>query len=160
MKQLRISITFVAIACIAAWGYLRRPYSPTEDLPTVAYSCFQISDPAEGTKLAEEARRWPDLTAVSFNENSGLLVVSRLETTPEPDIQKRLQAQSKALIVPKFFPEPEGPKCPVPFKTLAELPGYLLKTGLATAFMLFISFLMPLFQTLNKHHYRFLNQTN
>jgi hypothetical protein len=132
MRIFRFSIALIALSCLAGWLWLRKPYSPTDELPAVAYTAFnvEVPDSVAGLSLAKAARGWKGVTASTFNPASGLLVVSHTAKTSERDLMGRLQILSSKPVSKKIFPEPVGAKCPVPQAALAALPNWLLGAGI------------------------------
>ena len=135
MQVFRFSLAVFAFFCLAGWLWLRKPYSPTQDLPAVAYTAFEIKVPTEkaGLSLAQAARGWKGVTASTFSPASGLLVISHTTEVSEQKLQGNLEILSSKPVSKKVFPEPSGPKCPVPQAALAALPNWLLGAGIAMA---------------------------
>lgn len=119
--------------CLVTWLYLRPAYSPTQSLDPVAYTAFSISPPTEvaGYALAQAVRGWQGVTASTYNHQSGLLVICHTEKAPEASLLDRLQILSATKVSKKVFPEPVGPKCPVPQAAFAALPTGFLLLGMA-----------------------------
>lgn len=140
MRYFQYSLAVFALAALAGWLFLRKPYSPTQELPLVAYTAFEVEAPTEqaGHSLAQAARGWKGVTASTYNPGSGLLVLSHTEAASAQDLQSRLQVLSAKKVSQKTFPEPIGPKCPVPQAALAALPNWFLGAGItfSLAFML------------------------
>lgn len=132
MRFLRFSIAVFALVCLAGWFLLRQPYSPTQELQAVSYTAFNVvvPDSIAGFSLAQAARGWEGVTASTFNPASGLLVVSHTAKITERDLLGHLQILSSKPVSKKNFPEPVGAKCPVPQAALANLPNWLLGTGI------------------------------
>lgn len=132
MRFSQISLGIVALFCLAGWLWLRKPYSPTQDLPAVSYTAFTVETPdsVAGQALAQAARGWNGVTASTYNHTSGLLVLSHTAVLSETDLQGRIQILSSGAVSKKVFPEPTGAKCPVPQEALAALPYWLLGIGI------------------------------
>lgn len=133
MRLFRFSIAVFALGCLAGWLQLRKPYSPTEALPAVSYTAFnvEVPDSVAGLALAQAARGWEGVTASVYNPNSGLLVISHTQEISERDLLGHLQILSSKPVSKKVFPEPVGAKCPVPQAALSALPNWLLGAGLS-----------------------------
>ncbi len=133
MRFFRISLAVFALLCLAGWLWLRQPYSPTQDLPPVSFTAFEVIVPNEtaGDALARAAHSWKGVTASTYNPASGLLVVSHTAAISEKTLQSQLQILTPKPVSKKVFPEPSGPKCPVPQEALAALPGWFLGAGIA-----------------------------
>jgi hypothetical protein len=134
MRVVRITLAASALLFLSGWLWLRPPYSPTQTIPPVSYTAFEVQVGTEqaGVALAQAARGWKGVTASTFNPSSGLLVLSHTEEASVRDLQGRLQILSSAPVSKKVFPEPAGAKCPVPQATIAALPFWLLGLGLTT----------------------------
>ena len=134
MRFFRFSLAAVALLCLSAWLWLRKPYSPTDDLPAVSYTAFNVTvpDSVAGFALAQAARGWTGVTASTFNTGSGLLVLSYTKEATEEDLLSHLQLLTSKPVSKKVFPEPTGRKCPVPQAAIAAIPTWLLGTGVLT----------------------------
>lgn len=143
MQIARIALGLIALVCLGGWLWLRKPYSPTDELPAVAYTAFEVEvpDSTAGIWLAKAARGWQGVTASTYNPSSGLLVLSHLESISVQELQSQLQILSSRRVSKKVFPEPSGAKCPVPQAALAALPSWLLGLGLLFG----LGFLLPFF---------------
>jgi len=143
MKFLRVLLACLSLVCLAAWLWLRQPYSPTQELPPVLITAFEVAapSPAEGEALSALAQTWRGVTAASYNPASQLLVLTHEEAMAPTDLLTQLQAQTAVAVSQKIFPAPLGPKCPVPQAALTALPGYLLAGGLGATFLFALSFL-------------------
>lgn len=132
MKRMQILLFVLAVLCLASWLGMRKPYSPSDDLPMVTYQAFDVQgiDLKAGETLAEKARQWPGVTAVTFNPSSALLVLSFTNVTNEPELLGKIQAGTSVAVSKKIFPAPSGPQCPVPMSLIAAFPGYLFWAGL------------------------------
>lgn len=143
MKSVRYIVATCSVLCLAGWGWLHKPYSPTDDLPNVAYSAYEVATPSEeaGNALANAVMTWNGVTASTFNQQSGLIVVSHYLTLDAETIRRQIQNLSSCPVTLKEFPELPGPKCPVPARALIMLPGWLLSgaIGFGICFLL-ISF--------------------
>lgn len=144
MRIIRFSIALIALSCLAGWFWLRKPYSPTQELQAVSYTAFNVvvPDSTAGLSLAQAARGWEGVTASTFNPKSSLLVVSHTQALPERELLGKLQILSSKPVSKKLFPEPVGPKCPVPQAALASLPNWLLGSGIVLGLgFIWLSFL-------------------
>ncbi len=132
MRLFQYSLAVFALLSLAGWLWLRQPYSPTQDLPAVSYTAFEVFAPTDqaGFALAQAARNWQGITASTYAPASGLLVVSHTTELSEQDLQGRLQILCSKPISKKNFPELAGPKCPVPQAALAALPNWFLGIGI------------------------------
>lgn len=142
MRVLRISLLLISCACLAGWWILHRPYSPSQDLPLVSLTAFEVNVPSveAGNALARAARLWNGVTAASYNAQSGLVAVSHTQQLTINELQGRLQVLLPHPVSQKIFPEPTGPKCPVPMAAVEALPLGLLLLGMGsglTALLLF-----------------------
>lgn len=145
MQFFRAFLALASLACIAGWLWLRKPYSPSQDLPLVAITAFTANAPTPeaGQSLADATKGWHGVTASTYNPASDLLVLTHWTSVKEEDLQSRLQTLASQRIERKIFPEPAGAKCPVPQEALAALPGWLLGLGLLSA----LAFLLSLADT-------------
>lgn len=144
MKIVRYIIASLSILCFAGWLWMRKPYSPTDDLPHVAYTAYEVSTPNEaaGNALAESAMTWNGVTASTFNPQSRLIVISHYLTLDEETIRRQLQVLSSRPVSIRDFPEQPGPRCPVPARALIMLPGWLLSAAIGSGCcLLLITFL-------------------
>lgn len=143
MSTLRFSMAALSLLFFAGWYWLHKPYSPTDDLPPVAYTAFEIHPPSDkaGELLADAARSWKGVTACTFNATSRLLVLSHETTLTEKELQGRLAILSSKTVSKKTFPEPTGPKCPVPQDAIAAIPGWLLGGAVISALGFLLTFL-------------------
>jgi len=141
MQFFRAFLALVSLSCLAGWFSLRKPYSPSQDLPPVTITAFTANAPSPeaGQSLADAARSWQGVTASTYNPTSDLLALTHWTSVKENDLQSRLQMLAGQRIERKIFPEPSGAKCPVPQETLAALPGWLLGLGLLSAFAFLLS---------------------
>lgn len=142
MKKLRLFAAAVALLGFAGWLSLRKPHSPTDDLPGVAFAAFQISatSPAAGQSLAAAAACWPGVRAATYNPASDVLAVIFTEKTDAPSLQSKLSEQAKHPVPLKNFEAPDGPKCPVPASAIAAAPSFLLGVGMAAAGLWLLTF--------------------
>lgn len=143
MKILRVFLAVSALFCLGGWVWLHKPYSPSDDLPGVLYTAYELENPAGGNELAGTARAWKGITAVSFNPISSLIVLSHHADIPVENLRERLQSNTSGRVQLKIFPEYAGPKCPVPQEALAALPVFLLKTGIAASLAFLLLFFWP-----------------
>jgi hypothetical protein len=141
MQFFRAFLALVSLACFAGWLSLRKPYSPSQDLPPVTITAFSANAPSSeaGQSLADAARGWQGVTASTYNPASDLLVLTHWTSVKEVDLQSGLQTLARQRIERKVFPEPAGAKCPVPQEALAALPGWLLGLGLLSALAFLLS---------------------
>ena len=128
----RFSFALIALICLTGWIWLRKPYSPTQELPAVVYTAYnvEVPDTIAGIALARAARGWQGVTASTYNPGSSLLVLSHTTNISAQALLARIQILSPNPVSIKVFPEPVGPKCPVPQAALAALPNWLLGMGL------------------------------
>lgn len=131
MRTVQIFTASLSLLCLAGWLWQRKPYSPTDELPPVAYSAFELNPPtvAAGVALATAARGWEGVTATVFDSVSRLLVISHELVLPVSDLESRLSILTSQTIVQKKFPAPVGPQCPVPSGLLAVIPAVLAGVG-------------------------------
>lgn len=131
MRTVQIFTASLSLLCLAGWLWLRKPYSPTDDLPPVVYTAFEIDPPTTeaGMALAKAARGWQGVTATVFDSVSRLLVVSHELVLPVSALESRLSILTNKTIQQKKFPEPVGAQCPVPSGMIAAIPGILAMTG-------------------------------
>lgn len=143
MKLFRIALAALTALGFGAWFWLRQPYSPTQDLPAISLTAFNLasSDPELGQWLALQARTWPGVTASTYNPVSQLIVLAHTETQEISDLQQQLQAFSSVQVSQKIFPEPSGPKCPVPQSALATVPTLCLAVASMAALLLTLTFM-------------------
>ncbi|AEE54065.1 hypothetical protein Halhy_6245 [Haliscomenobacter hydrossis DSM 1100] len=152
MRKIQVLLLVLAVVCLAAWIGLRKPYSPSDDLPLVTYTAFDVKgiSTAEGETLAQRTRQWPGITATTFNPASGLLVLSYTNALTENALLAKLQANTSTPINKKVFEKPAGPACPVPMSLIAAFPGYLFWAGLLFMGSLVLSlFMLPMQKRLN-----------
>lgn len=142
MKKLRLFAAAAAMLGFAGWLSLRKPHSPTDELPGVAFAAFQISatSPAAGQSLAATAACWPGVRAATYNPTSDVLAVIFTEKTDAPSLQSKLSEQAKHPVLAKNFEAPAGPKCPVPVSAIAAAPSFLLGVGMAAAGLWLLTF--------------------
>ena len=145
MKKIQVLLLVLAIVCLSAWIGLRKPYSPSDDLPLVTYTAFDVKgiSVAAGEALAQRTRNWSGITATTFNPASGLLVLSYTNAFTENSLLAKLQANTDTPISKKVFEKPAGPACPVPMSLIAAFPGYLFWAGLLFTGSLLLSLFMP-----------------
>lgn len=148
MRKIHLLLLVLATVCLGAWMGMRKPYSPSDDLPLVTYQAFDvagISDEA-GEALAQRARQWPGITATTFNPNSDLLVLSYTEEQSEATLLSKLQASTRIAVSKKTFEKPAGPECPVPMSLIVAFPTYLFWAGVLFSACLVLSFYFLPFQ--------------
>lgn len=152
MKRTRILLFFLAISTGFGWFSLRKPHSPTDDLPmiTVAAYEFQKIETARGRSVAEEARQWPGVTAATFNEGSQLLGVTFTGEISEKNLLEKLGAAAAAPVARKVFTEPTGAKCPVPTAVFAKIPIWLGWLSGLFSMLLLLTFLSKFFRKKEK----------
>lgn len=133
MRFSRYFLAGLSVLCLSVGLSLQPPYSPTQELPPVAYTAFEVSAPSEsaGKALAQAALGWPGVTAGSYNSGSGLLVISHTKQASVSTLQQQLHLLSGKPVNIKTFPEQMGPKCPVPLAALAAVPRCLIAIGVA-----------------------------
>ena len=104
-----------------------------DDLPPIQFTSLQLhfKQQGAGKALAAQVRQWPEVSAASFNDVSGLLVVVHTHALPQTELIQRVAAKAQQKASIKVF-EASGPQCPVPAEFLYRLPGYLLWFGIAT----------------------------
>lgn len=148
MKKMQILLFVLAVLCLASWLGMRKPYSPSDDLPMVAYQAFDVKGipTDEGETLAQKARQWPGITAVTFNPSSELLVLSFTNATNDQELLSKIQANATVAVSKKVFPKPDGPACPVPMSLIVAFPTYLFWAGTVLASIWLISLFVQPFQ--------------
>ncbi|HLP92525.1 MAG TPA: hypothetical protein VK168_00735 [Saprospiraceae bacterium] len=144
MRKLSFFLVLTSLLCFTGWLRVATPYSPSQDLPLISITAFEVHAPDEsaGQALAQAARGWQGVTAATYNVHSGLLVLSHTLDQSAANLQSRIDILSPQPVSIKVFPEPAGAKCPVPASALAVLPAILLGGSVVTlilAIMLFIS---------------------
>lgn len=142
MRKIHLLLLVLTMVCLGAWVGMRKPYSPSDDLPLVTYQAFDvagISDEA-GEALAQKVRQWPGITATTFNPISDLLVLSYTEEQSEAALLSKLQANSSVALSKKTFEKPAGPACPVPMSLIVAFPTYLFWAGVFFSICLLLSF--------------------
>jgi hypothetical protein len=154
LKKLRITLGIIALCAFAAWGMLRKPYSPSDNLPRVYYPAFEVAgmDAVSGKRLARTVSTWNGITAAAYNPQSGLLSVACTEGTDEAALIQNLQNKAGTPVSKKIFQEPAGPKCPVPLDIVMQLPHYMLLLGYLTAVLALFTFIPSLVKTHNTVH--------
>ncbi|MCB9306548.1 MAG: hypothetical protein H6565_08130 [Lewinellaceae bacterium] len=135
MKKTRFILSLITMLCLAGWAWLRKPYSPSQELEPIVLTAFDIhaDRPAGGYALAEAAAGWRGVTASSYNPASGLLALAHTSSVTPRDLTSRLKVLTPRPVSIKSFPEPAGTSCPVPAAALATLPGWLLGAGIFSA---------------------------
>lgn len=135
MKKLRLSSLVLALLGFAGWLALRKPHSPTDDLPGVAFAAFEVraESPKHGQSLAESAACWKGVRAATYNPESDVLAVIFTEATDAPSVQAKLAEHIGHAVPSKNFEAPAGPQCPVPLSAIAAVPSFLLGMGMAAA---------------------------
>jgi len=138
MRVLKIFLAGVSLCGLLGWAWLRKPYSPTDDLEPVSYTAFEVSVPnvEAGFCLAEAVGQWPGVTATAYNPNSGLLAVSHTAIATEQWLMVKLALHTGSPVHKREFVEASGPQCPVPHEFLAYLPQASLVMGLFSAALL------------------------
>lgn len=118
--MLRFTFLLLSLLLFIAWWLNRRPVSPTDSLPAVAYAAFSVDIPTSraGQSLAQAARQWPGVTASTFNEISGLIVLIHTTDTDAGALRNRLEELAAGPVLPKQFAPAKGPQCPVPHDML------------------------------------------
>lgn len=148
MRKIHLLLLVLAVVCLGAWMGLRKPYSPSDDLPLVTYQAFNVADISDeaGEALAQNVREWPGITATTFNPSSDLLVLSYTEEYTEAALLAKIQGISSVAVSKKTFEKPAGPECPVPMSLIVAFPTYLFWTGVFFSACLLISFYILPFQ--------------
>ncbi|MCB0576747.1 MAG: hypothetical protein KDC61_19465, partial [Saprospiraceae bacterium] len=121
MKKTRFILSLITMLCLAGWAWLRKPYSPSQELEPIVLTAFDIhaDRPAGGYALAEAAAGWRGVTASSYNPASGLLALAHTSSVTPRDLTSRLKVLTPRPVSIKSFPEPAGTSCPVPAAALA-----------------------------------------
>lgn len=148
MRKIHLLLLVLSMVCLGAWMGMRKPYSPSDDLPLVTYQAFDvagISDEA-GETLAQKVRQWTGITATTFNPDSDLLVLSYTEEQSEAALLSKLQATTSVAVSKKIFEKPAGPECPVPMSLIVAFPTYLFWAGVFFSTCLLFSFYFLPFQ--------------
>lgn len=140
MKMLHFRLAIVSLIALTGWIVLRRPSSPSDDLQPVSYTALVSHAPTAvaGDALANAVREWQGVTAVTYNAQSGLLVVAHTNRLSSDDLKRRLSPLTSATPEIKVF-EPQGPQCPVPFEFIGMIPKMLLGLFLISAGILLFS---------------------
>ena len=139
MKLLRFLLAVISVAGLAGWLWLREPDSPSDALPEIIITAFVAHAllPEAGYALANTARSWEGVTATTYNPASDLLVITHWTAIEPVVLQSNLQKLTSRPLERKIFPEPAGPKCPVPQETLAALPVWFLGAGIIALVLFF-----------------------
>lgn len=148
MRKIHLLLLVLAVVCLGTWMGMRKPYSPSDDLPLVTYQAFDvagISDKA-GEALAQKVHEWPGITATTFNPSSDLLVLSYTEEHTEAALLSKIQANTSVAVSKKVFEKPAGPACPVPMSLIVAFPTYLFWAGVFFSTCLLLSFYFLPFQ--------------
>lgn len=148
MRKIDLFLLVLAVLCLSSWMGMRKPYSPSDDLPMVTYQAFDvagISDEA-GEALAQKVREWSGITATTFNPDSDLLVLSYTNEHSEANLLTKIQANTSVTVSKKTFEKPTGPECPVPMSLIVAFPTYLFWAGIFFSTCLLFRFGLPLFQ--------------
>jgi hypothetical protein len=134
MRKLPYFLVFTSLLCLAGWARITPPYSPSQDLPLISLTAFEVHAPDEvaGQALARAARAWQGVTAATYSAQSGLLVLSHTLDQTVADLKSRIDVLSPQPVTVKIFPEPVGAKCPVPAAALVALPGIMLGGSVIT----------------------------
>ena len=140
MKRLRVISAILALICLTGWLALRTPYSPSQDLPEVAYSAFDFQEgsSAQGEALAGQVRAWPMVTAAAYNPASGILAVAHERKLTDDQLIADLNAAAGFRVEKKAFQIPSGPTCPVPMGVILALPSWLLGGAVGLAMFSFL----------------------
>lgn len=146
LKKLRIALGVITLLALSGWLWLRKPYSPSNDLPLVYYPAFVVEgiDSTAGARLAAEAKTWPGINTSNFNHKSSLLSVACRKGTDEEALMAQIREAAGVNVYKKDFSSPGAPQCPVPFEVIQRIPLYLLLTGYI-AFTLTLLTLIPFF---------------
>lgn len=131
LQKLRIVFGVITLLALSGWLWLRKPYSPSNDLPAVYYPAFVVEgiDSVAGAQLAGTVKTWPGINTSSFNHRSSLLSVACLKGTDEDALIAKIQQAAGTSVYKKAFAAPAGAQCPVPFEMIQRIPLYLLLTG-------------------------------
>lgn len=134
MRKLPFFLVLTSLLCLTGWLQVAIPYSPSQDLPLISLTAFEVPAPdvSAGQALAQAARGWQGVTAATYNASSGLLVLSHTLDQSAANLQSRIDILSPQPVSIKVFPEPAGAKCPVPASALMLLPSILLGLSVAT----------------------------
>jgi len=132
MHRLKITLSVAGIVSLGLWQVLKPPYSPTQTLPSVSYGAFQVQcTPEKGASFAHSVACWEEVTATSYNPESGLLAVAYTDAVTETALIQRMERLSQGPVGKVHFPAVSGPKCPVPHHLLRHIPTGLLILGVA-----------------------------
>ena len=148
MKKIHLLLFVLAMVCLGSWMGMRKPYSPSDDLPLVTYQAFDVAGigDEDGESLAQKIREWSGITATTFNPNSDLLVLSYTDKYSEATLLAKIQANTSVAVSKKTFETPAGPQCPVPMSLIVAFPTYLFWAGIFFSTCLLFRFGLPLFQ--------------
>lgn len=80
MRFFRFSLATVAMLCLAGRLWFPQAYSPSQGLPVVSYTAFEVNVPTEeaGLSLTQAARGWRGVTASTYSPSSGFILLSFL----------------------------------------------------------------------------------
>lgn len=148
MRKIDLFLLVLAVVCLSSWMGMRKPYSPSDDLPLVTYQAFDVAgiNDEDGEALAQKVRQWSGITATTFNPDSDLLVLSYTEAHTEAALLSKIQANTSTTVSKKVFEKPAGPACPVPMSLIVAFPTYLFWAGIFFSICLVISFYFLPFQ--------------
>lgn len=148
MKKIHLLLFVLAVVCLGSWMGMRKPYSPSDDLPLVTYQAFDVAGigDEDGESLAQKIREWSGITATTFNPSSDLLVLSYTDKYSEATLLAKIQANTSIAVSKKTFETPAGPQCPVPMSLIAAFPTYLFWAGIFFSACLLLSFYFLPFQ--------------
>lgn len=144
MKKIHWFFAVLSVAGFWGWVALRRPASPSDALPAVQYTALipHLANPAAGQDLATVARSWSGVTASTFNDQSGLLVLAHTQAVDKNALLERVGKYTQTPAELKVFEASAGPQCPVPFELIQQIPAILLGLSLfSTAVFLLLSYL-------------------
>ena len=131
MRKINLLLLVLTTVCLAGWMGMRKPYSPSDDLPLVTYQAFDVAgiSDEDGESLAQKVREWSGITATTFNPDSDLLVLSYNNEHSEATLLPKIQACTSVAVSKKIFEKPAGPECPVPMSLIVAFPTYLFWAG-------------------------------
>lgn len=152
MRKIHLLLLVLATVCLGSWMGMRKPYSPSDDLPLVTYQAFDVAgiSDKDGEALAQKIREWSGITATTFNPGSDLLVLSYTTEHSEATLLPKIQAYTSVVVSKKTFEKPAGPECPVPMSLILAFPTYLFWAGVFFSACLLLSLYFLPFQKLKQ----------
>ncbi len=104
MRKIHLLLLVLATACLGSWMGMRKPYSPSDDLPLVTYQAFDVAgiSDEDGEALAQKVREWSGITATTFNPDSDLLVLSYTKEHSEATLLPKIQAYASLAVRKKL----------------------------------------------------------